>query len=69
MPTQPRLVAAVRPVVVEMLETRRMLSASVSDGGVLNVIGTKGDDVITVSLGEGGRIDVQAPRVRAPEVG
>src|SRR2546421_12624166 len=43
---------------VEVLEERRMLSASLSSHGVLDVEGTRRADVVTVSKTSTGRIDV-----------
>jgi Ca2+-binding RTX toxin-like protein len=43
------VVDAARPV-IEKLEDRRMLSASLSNSGLLKVVGTAGDDTITINL-------------------
>src|SRR5260221_316258 len=43
---------------LEMLEERRMLSASLSSRGVLDVEGTRRADVVTISKTSTGRIDV-----------
>ena len=56
-PQNPAASLHIRRAVVETLETRRLLSTTL-DGDVLRVLGTPGDDSITVDLADNGAIRV-----------